>query len=135
MRVLCLLASEGQVIQHGRVQVGMTRTRFKILSRCSRLGRLTGKRCGIRRSIAASISLGRFVAPRTIILSVPDSRPSHSLQCDINGRLSAQRTYIRHEFCFHHSGNFVITLGPLPQKRVNLVDEYDTRLRFTGKAE
>jgi len=37
------------------------------------------KRLGILRSMAESISLGRLVAPRTRILSVPDINPSHNL--------------------------------------------------------
>ena len=86
--------------------------------------------------MAASISVGRFVAPRTIILSFPDSRPSHSLPVNISQRTYARKKIdIRHEFCFEHSGDFVIAPAPLPQERVNFVDEDDTRLCFTGKTE
>ena len=54
-------------------------TKVRILVRCSALGSPTAKRLGIRRRMAESISFGRFVAPSTRILSVPDNRPSQRL--------------------------------------------------------
>ena len=55
--------------------------KLKILRRWSILGRRMGKRLGIRRRMAGSMSFGRFVAPRTRIRDWgPVVRPSQSLR-------------------------------------------------------
>ena len=55
-------------------------TSLRIFARCSRSGNPIPKRLGIRRRMAESMSLGLFVAPRTRIRSVAESKPSHSLE-------------------------------------------------------
>lgn len=55
-------------------------TKDSILNRCSAFGRPTANRFGMRRKIAGSMSIGRFVAPRTIMRSSPDVNPSHDLR-------------------------------------------------------
>ena len=67
------------MIQYKRTKMECGRTRVRILCLCSTSGRPTEKRFGIRRRIAESMSFGRFVAPKTNILSVLDVRPSHKL--------------------------------------------------------
>jgi hypothetical protein len=71
--------------------MGSERTRSRIFLRCSRSGSRIANRLGIRRRIAGSISLGRFVAPSTIIRVLSDvRRPSHSLKIKL-GRCSRSR--------------------------------------------
>ena len=55
-------------------------TNVKIRLRCESSGRRTANRFGIRRKMAESMSFGLFVAPSTIIRSLLESSPSHSLQ-------------------------------------------------------
>jgi len=113
------------------------RTSVKIRFRCEASGRRTANLFGIRRRIAESMSFGLFVAPNTIIRSLLESNPSHNLherevsppqECEIKG-------HIRHEFSFHHRRCFVVPLRSLPQKRVDLIDKDDTRLRLPREAE
>lgn len=70
---------EGHDRRPGEGEKDYGRTRVRILSRWSTSGRGSGNRLGIRRRNAGSMSVIRFVAPRINILSVSESRPSHSL--------------------------------------------------------
>jgi hypothetical protein len=101
-----------------KVWDGNERTRSRIFLRCSQSGSRIANRLGIRRRIAGSISLGRFVAPSTIIrVFSPVRRPSHCLKMNGNGGAQfriVRKTYdLRHELCLHHSGHFVITFSSL----------------------
>ena len=77
-RVWCLLTSVWQS-SRSEIEEGQVLTNLRIFARCSRSGKPIPKRLGIRRRMAESMSLGLFVAPRTRIRSVAESKPSHSL--------------------------------------------------------
>ena len=114
------------------------RTNVKIRFRCEASGRRTANRFGIRRRMAESMSFGLFVAPSTIIRSLLESSPSHSLQNRVsrfNGKKGAIESRVRHEFGFHHRRRFMVSLRTFPQKRVNLVDKDDARLGLPRKTE
>ena len=93
-------------------------TSLRIFARCSRSGNPIPKRFGIRRRMAESMSLGLFVAPRTRIRSVAESKPSHSLEIKSHmEKAISQNEHFeegeqikpaRHEFGFHHPCHLMI---------------------------
>ncbi len=79
-------------------------TKDRIFVRCSRSGRPTAKRLGILRRMAESISFGLLVAPRTRILSVPDSNPSQRLSVSREG----QHNNKKHKCAYVMNSAFII---------------------------
>lgn len=109
-----------------------------------------GKRLGRRRRMASSMSEMRFVAPRIRMrwgVEVPaweEERPSqcvmnlsyksvlHTNALQLVRRKKREGKYI---LCFNHSTGFMFTTSPCTEHSVNLVDEDDTGLQFSGERE
>lgn len=101
------------------------------------------KRLGMRRRMALSMSLGRFVAPRTRIrVSLLVVRPSHMLMN--SAFLRVRDTLVSGQEAeskegeggdAHHPRHLVVGPAALSQERVDLVDKDDRRLQLARERE